>query len=84
MARQCTLERRCPAGGSDHIAASRAQLPQPVDAVEVTDEGVSATATSARDITLIEAEALEAFREETGIELSPPSRAARCSPAASG
>ena len=37
----------------------------------------------ARDLTLIEAEALEGLREDTGIELSPPSRAARCSCAGS-
>jgi MOSC domain-containing protein YiiM len=54
-----------------HVAAAESELPQPVDAVEVTAEGVIGDRYgNARDLTLIEAEALEAFRADTGIELS--------------
>ena len=54
-----------------HIAAVESALPEPVDAVEVTADGVIGDRYSqSRNITLIEAEAIEAFTEETGIELS--------------
>jgi MOSC domain-containing protein YiiM len=54
-----------------HISAVESQLPHAVDAVEVTDGGIVGDRYSdARNLTLIEAEALEAFAEETGIELS--------------
>jgi MOSC domain-containing protein YiiM len=54
-----------------NVAAVESELPQPVDAVEVTAEGVVGDRYGkARDLTLIEAEALEGLREDTGIELS--------------
>jgi MOSC domain-containing protein YiiM len=54
-----------------NVAALESELPQPVDAVEVTAEGVVGDRyDKARDLTLIEAEALEGLREDTGIELS--------------
>ena len=54
-----------------NVAALESELPQPVDAVEVTAEGVVGDRYGkARDLTLIEAEALEGLREDTGIELS--------------
>jgi MOSC domain-containing protein YiiM len=54
-----------------HISAVESDLPDPVDAVDVTADGVVGDRYGeARDLTLIEAEALEGLREETGIELS--------------
>ncbi len=54
-----------------HIAAAESQLPQPVEAVEVTAHGVVGDRYGeARDLTLIEAEALEGLRADTGIEMS--------------
>jgi MOSC domain-containing protein YiiM len=54
-----------------NLAAVESELPQPVDAVEVNAEGVIGDRYGkARDLTLIEAEALEGLREDTGIELS--------------
>jgi MOSC domain-containing protein YiiM len=54
-----------------NVAALESELPQPVDAVEVNAEGVIGDRYGkARDLTLIEAEALEGLREDTGIELS--------------
>ena len=54
-----------------HIAPRHSELPHPVDEVEVTSEGmVGDRHSQLGDITLIEAEALEALREDTGIELS--------------
>jgi MOSC domain-containing protein YiiM len=54
-----------------HIAPAESELPEPVDAVEVTSEGVVGDRYSqSRDLTLVEAEALEGFHEDTGIELS--------------
>ena len=54
-----------------HVVAVESVLPEPVDAVEVTADGVVGDRYSqARDLTLIEAEALEGLREDTGIELS--------------
>ena len=53
------------------IAPEHEQLPEPVDSIDVTDEGLPGDRYFGRgDITLIEAEALEAFREDTGIELT--------------
>jgi MOSC domain-containing protein YiiM len=53
------------------IAPEHEQLPEPVDSVDVTDEGVTGDRYFGRgDITLVEAEALEAFNDETGIPLS--------------
>ena len=52
-------------------APEHEQLPEPVDSVDVTDEGVTGDRYFGRgDITLVEEEALEAFSEETGIPLS--------------
>jgi MOSC domain-containing protein YiiM len=54
-----------------HISAAESELPDPVDAVDVTADGVVGDRYGeARDLTLIEAEALEGLREDTGIELS--------------
>ena len=54
-----------------HVAAVESELPQPVEAVDVTADGVVGDRYGeARDLTLIEAEALEGLREDTGIELS--------------
>src|SRR3954452_14370196 len=55
-----------------HISAAEGQLPHPVDAVDVTAEGVVGDRYGeARDLTLVEAEALEGLRDDTGIDLSP-------------
>ncbi|MBA3261477.1 MAG: sulfurase [Thermoleophilaceae bacterium] len=54
-----------------HVAAAESELPRPVEAVEVTADGIVGDRYGqARDLTLIEAEALEGLREETDIELS--------------
>ena len=54
-----------------NIAAVESELPRPVEAVEVTAEGVVGDRyAQSRDLTLIEAEALEGLRGDTGIELS--------------
>jgi MOSC domain-containing protein YiiM len=54
-----------------HIAAAESELPQAVDAVDVTADGVIGDRYgTARDLTLIEAEALEGLTADTGIELS--------------
>ena len=53
------------------IAAQESELPGAVDRVEVTETGIAGDRYAEKgDITLIEAEALEAFAAETGIELS--------------
>jgi MOSC domain-containing protein YiiM len=53
------------------ISAEHERLPEPVDSIDVTDEGLPGDRYFGRgDITLVEAEALEALREDTGIELS--------------
>jgi MOSC domain-containing protein YiiM len=53
------------------IAPKKSVLPEPVESIDVTDEGLPGDRYFGRgDITLVEAEALEAFREDTGIELS--------------
>ena len=55
-----------------NIAAVESELPRPVEAVEVTAECVVGDRYGqSRDLTLIEAEALEGLRDETGIELTP-------------
>jgi MOSC domain-containing protein YiiM len=54
-----------------HIAAVESELPHAVESVDVTADGVVGDRYSgARNLTLIEAEALDAFTGETGIELS--------------
>jgi MOSC domain-containing protein YiiM len=54
-----------------HIAAEHEHLPAPVDAVEVTAQGLRGDRCyGRRNITLIEAEALEGMRADMGIELS--------------
>jgi MOSC domain-containing protein YiiM len=53
------------------IAAEESALPGTVNEVEVTDKGIAGDRYADKgDITLIEAEALEAFTIETGIELT--------------
>ena len=53
------------------IAPEHEQLPEPVDSIEVSSEGLPGDRYFGRgDITLVEAEALDAFRDETGISLS--------------
>lgn len=53
------------------IAPRHERLPEPVESIDVADEGLPGERYFGRgDITLIEAEALESFREDTGIELS--------------
>ena len=54
-----------------HVAAAESELPRPVDAVDVTDAGVVGDRYgAARNLTLIEVEALEGLIADTGIELS--------------
>jgi MOSC domain-containing protein YiiM len=53
------------------IAAEQSALPETVHEVEVTDKGIAGDRYADKgDITLIEAEALDAFTAETGIELT--------------
>jgi MOSC domain-containing protein YiiM len=53
------------------IAPEHEQLPEPVDSVDVTGEGLEGDRYFGRgDITLVEQEALDAFRDETGIDLT--------------
>jgi MOSC domain-containing protein YiiM len=55
-----------------HIAAVESELPHAVDEVAVTADGVVGDRyAESRDLTLIEAEALEGLLVDTGIELSP-------------
>jgi MOSC domain-containing protein YiiM len=55
-----------------HVSPEHERLPEPVATVEVTAEGVRGDRHfGGRDLTLIEAEALEGLLEETGVELSP-------------
>jgi MOSC domain-containing protein YiiM len=69
--RQGTLERVSGTVERIHVSGEHERLPQPVDAVEVTNEGVRGDRYfGAGDLTLIEAEALEAFRQDTGIVLT--------------
>jgi MOSC domain-containing protein YiiM len=54
-----------------HITREKATLPRPVDEIDVTEEGVLGDRHhGSRDITLIEAEALEGLEVDTGIALS--------------
>jgi MOSC domain-containing protein YiiM len=54
-----------------HIAPGKSVLPSPVGAVEVTGEGVVGDRYGdSHDLTLIEAEALEGLRHDTGIVLT--------------
>ena len=54
-----------------HISPEFERLPEPVEAVEVTAEGMRGDRYfGERNLTLIEAEALEGLYEDTGIELS--------------
>jgi MOSC domain-containing protein YiiM len=53
------------------IAPEHEQLPEPVDSIDVTKEGLPGDRYFGRgDITLVEQEALDALRDDTGIELS--------------
>ena len=53
------------------ISPEHERLPEPVASIDVTDEGLPGDRYFGRgDITLVEAEALEAFQEETSIELT--------------
>ena len=53
------------------VAPEHEQLPEPVDSIDVTGEGLPGDRYFGRgDITLVEQEALDALREDTGIELS--------------
>jgi MOSC domain-containing protein YiiM len=54
-----------------HVTPEFEQLPEPVEAVDVTAEGVQGDRYFGRkNLTLIEAEALEGLFEDTGIQLS--------------
>jgi MOSC domain-containing protein YiiM len=54
-----------------HVAAARSELPHAVEAVDVSAGGIAGDRYgSARDLTLIEAEALEGLLADAGIELS--------------
>jgi MOSC domain-containing protein YiiM len=54
-----------------HIAPAESELPHAVHAVEVTADGIAGDRyADARNLTLIEAEALEGLLADTGIELS--------------
>jgi MOSC domain-containing protein YiiM len=55
-----------------HIAPVESELPHAVGSVEVTADGmVGDRYASARNLTLVEAEALEGLLADTGIEMSP-------------
>jgi MOSC domain-containing protein YiiM len=55
-----------------HVAPVESELPQAVDSVEVTGDGVVGDRyDKARNLTLVEAEALEGLLADTGIEVSP-------------
>jgi MOSC domain-containing protein YiiM len=70
-ARQGTLDAMVGRVEAIRIAPEHEQLPEPVDSIDVTEEGLPGDRYFGRgDITLVEAEALESFREDTGIELS--------------
>ena len=54
-----------------HIAPAESELPEAVESVDVTADGIVGDRYGqARDLTLIEAEALEGLLADTGIELS--------------
>ena len=53
------------------ISPEHEKLPETVDSIDVTDEGLPGDRYFGRgDITLIEQEALDSFHEDTGIEVS--------------
>jgi MOSC domain-containing protein YiiM len=53
------------------ISPEHGKLPEPIEGIDVSDDGLPGDRYFGRgDITLVEAEALEAFRADTGIELS--------------
>ena len=55
-----------------NVSPENERLPEPVPEVEVTEEGVRGDRYfGERNLTLIEAEAIESFVSETGIELTP-------------
>ena len=55
-----------------HIAAQESELPRPVDAVDVSADGVVGDRYhESRDLTLVEAEALEGLLDDTGVDVSP-------------
>jgi MOSC domain-containing protein YiiM len=71
MARQGTLPFMSGTVEGLHVSPQFEQLPQPVEAVEVTAEGVLGDRYfGERNLTLIEAEALEGLFQEAGIELT--------------
>jgi MOSC domain-containing protein YiiM len=71
MERQGTLTSMAGTVEGIHISSEFERLPEPVDAVEVTAEGVRGDRYfGERNLTLIEAEALEGLFEDTGIELT--------------
>jgi MOSC domain-containing protein YiiM len=71
MARQGTLPFMSGTVEGLHVSPPFEQLPPPVEAVEVTAEGVLGDRYfGERNLTLIEAEALEGLFEEAGIELT--------------
>jgi MOSC domain-containing protein YiiM len=54
-----------------HVSTEHERLPGPVQAVEVTEDGMRGDRYfGERNLTLIEAEAIESFVAETGIELT--------------
>jgi MOSC domain-containing protein YiiM len=54
-----------------HVSTEHERLPEPVQAVEVTEDGVRGDRYfGERNLTLIEAEAIESFAADTGIELT--------------
>ncbi len=54
-----------------HVSTEHERLPEPVQAVEVTEDGVRGDRYfGERNLTLIEVEAIESFVAETGIELT--------------
>ena len=54
-----------------HVSTEHERLPEPVQAVEVTEDGMRGDRYfGERNLTLIEAEAIESFVAETGIELT--------------
>jgi MOSC domain-containing protein YiiM len=53
------------------IAPEHERLPDPIESIDVTDEGLPGDRYFGRgDITLIEQEALDSFRDDTGIEVT--------------
>jgi MOSC domain-containing protein YiiM len=71
MGRQGTLRVMRGTVEGIHISPEFEQLPEPVEAVEVTAEGVRGDRYfGERNLTLIEAEALEGLYEDRGVELS--------------